>query len=78
MDKLYRILKREGRDGQFESIGDTFTEQELQSIMAKLLRAAIVVNESHDGNPVLMVNLHHPDEPSIPDVKMYVTFEEIE
>lgn len=77
--KKYRILKREGDETEFYPISDElFTQEEVNGVFSMMLRASIVMNESHKGNPILVTNLHSPEVPSIPNVEIFVTFEEVE
>ncbi len=78
MNKMYRIVRRDEGETDFHPITDEiFTEQEIKNAFALMMRSAIVVNENHQGNPVFMISLHSDEVDSIPDLKMFVSVEEV-
>lgn len=75
--KMYKLMKRSEHESSYQTV-ETLTEDELKGVISKVMRFAIVVNDNHKGNPIMMFNLHSPEVSSIPDEKIFITFEEVE
>jgi hypothetical protein len=78
-EKMFRVLKRESYEIDFYPIAgdEAYPQDMLDRIVNMIARGGRLSDEQYKGNPIFVVNLAHPDVPSIPNVEFAVTYEEV-